>query len=420
MSHPTTYHVSQLESHRSNPGDSYPYRRRVTFVTSFFNQPKGGLGRYENELVKGFEHLPEVTLEVAQLDPWQLPPYLTRPVTRLGYDLQTAIARHLPLLPKGGGLYHLSHQLLGLTISYQRLHDWRRGRRTPIVVTVHDLFPEVALHDPSLRDIAPAWNPHQRWLYRRHLEGIRQADAVIAISEATARDVHTYLRVPRERLRVIYQGFDDFGARRPPLSLEERSALQTKWQLDPEERTVLYVGSQDGRKNLPTLIAAVGALRAQGDRVVLLIVGSPRVGRSELVSSSEVASDAAVRFTGHVDDYELAALYKLADAFAFPSRFEGFGLPPLEAMAYGCPVIASRASAIPEVVGDAALLVPPTDVYAWVAGLQRVFLDAPLKQALIGKGYLRAAKFPWRQTATETARVYEELLSGKGVRYASA
>jgi glycosyltransferase involved in cell wall biosynthesis len=127
-----------------------------------------------------------------------------------------------------------------------------------------------------------------------------------------------------------------------------------------------------------------------------------------------------VRFTGHVDDRELAALYKLADAFAFPSRFEGFGLPPLEAMAYGCPVIASRASAIPEVVGDAALLVPPTDVSAWVAGLRRVLLDAPLKQELIAKGHLRATKFPWRRTAAETANVYEELLTTKGLRYAPA
>jgi len=390
--------------------------RRVTFVTSFFHQPRGGLGRYENELVKGFEGHPEMALEVAQLGAWTPPALLTRPAKALGYDLQTAVARHLPLLPKGGTLYHLSHQLLGFAALHKRLHDRRRGQHTAIVITVHDLFPEAARREGALSDLAPTWNAHQRWLYRQHLTGIRRADAIIAISEATARDVHAYLGVPWERIRVVYQGFNDFSARQPELTREAVTTLRARWQLAPKERLVLYVGSQDPRKNLPTLIQAVQLLRKEGLQVTLLVVGSPRVGAGERVKGP----DDLVRFTGHVDDVELAALYRLADVFAFPSRFEGFGLPPLEAMAYGCPVVASNASAIPEVVGDAGLLVPPTDPSAWAAGIARLLQSEPLRGWLIAKGRVRATQFPWRRTVEGTAAVYRELLRFEKASYVAA
>jgi len=118
-----------------------------------------------------------------------------------------------------------------------------------------------------------------------------------------------------------------------------------------------------------------------------------------------------VRFVGRVDDNDLPALYRLARVFVFPSLYEGFGLPPLEALACGTPVVASNTSSLPEVLGDAALLVPPLDVGAWVQALRRALTDAALRRTLSQRGLERAAHFTWQRTAEATLRVYEGVLA---------
>lgn len=380
---------------------------QVKFITSFLDNPKGGLGRYENELIKGFERRRN---EVAETDPYVTLGTLHTPrvpleqtAKRLGLDIPKMAAAHLAALPDAppGTLYHLSHQLMGRAILRCRALDRRKRQHTPIVVTVHDLFPEVALRDPAFADLKPDWSKHQRWLYHRHLAGLKQADALIAISEATASDIRAYLGVPDERVYTVYHGVEV----RQVNPRSHAQTLRNAWNFG-DDKLVLYVGSQDARKNLTTLIAAVQTLRVRGVKARLLIVGGARVARG---LTDELTHEPGVRLLGHVSDEDLSTLYALADVFAFPSRYEGFGFPPLEAMAHGCPVIASDTTSIPEVVGDAALLAASTDRSAWVVGLERLLSDTALRRTLIARGYARAQAFPWKRTANETAAVYKTL-----------
>ena len=171
---------------------------------------------------------------------------------------------------------------------------------------------------------------------------------------------------------------------------------------------VLALGTVQPRKNLARLVAAFAAMRAAGLPHTLVIVG--RAGWLTDTIHAEVATRGLrehVQFTGYVPDADLPALYSGADAFAFVSLYEGFGMPALEAMACGTPVVAANTSSLPEVVGDAGVLVDPTDVAAIAASLTRVIADGALRARLIAAGRVRAARFTWERCARETLAVLE-------------
>jgi len=271
----------------------------------------------------------------------------------------------------------------------------RQGKR---VVTVHDLtcllFPE--LHP---------WD--RRMLF--HL-GIRRAarlaDAIIVPSAATGRDLEARFPLATTRIRVVPLAP---GERFIPLPPEDCLAVLARHGLAHGDY-LLFVGNVEPRKNLVALIDAYGRMRKGIPRAPRLVIAGSAGWKNEAIHeaarTSPVAAD--IRFLGHVPDADLPRLVNGAVAFVYPSLYEGFGLPPLEAMACGTPVITSNRSSLPEVVGDAALVVDPDDRAALADAMARVVSDAALREDLRARGLARARGYTWDETARRTIAVYEE------------
>jgi glycosyltransferase involved in cell wall biosynthesis len=280
------------------------------------------------------------------------------------------------------------------------------GYRT--VVTIHDLvsflFPETV--------------PRKYALYMRLMTrlAVRSADRIIAVSGATRDDLTRVLRVPEEKVVVIHEAVaPEFSAADPAAvtSVIERYDIRPPY--------CLFVGNLEPRKNLSRLIEAFGLLRGRraavsgGRPLQLVLVGT----RGWLYSSifGTVATQGApsdIVFTGYVPASDLPALYAGAECFVFPSLYEGFGLPVLEAMAAGTPVVASRVGAIPEVAGDAALLVDARRPAELAAAIETVLTDATLRARLVTLGRARARVFTWEAVARQTLAVYERAHAGPG------
>ncbi|MCZ7543730.1 MAG: glycosyltransferase family 4 protein [Anaerolineae bacterium] len=267
----------------------------------------------------------------------------------------------------------------------------------PSVVTVYDLS---FMHYPEY------FRPLNR-LYLRLMTPLscRRARRVIAISESTARDVAGALGVPASRIDVAVPGVD--ARFFEPIPDARMAAFRAARGLPP--RFLLFLGTLEPRKNLLTLLRAYAALP---DRAVKLVLAG---GRGWLYGEifdaiASLGLDGDVLTPGYVPDDELPLWYRAAEAFVYPSIYEGFGLPLLEAMASGAPVVAADTSSLPEAVGDAGLLVPPTDVEAWAGALAQA-IDAPAWRAEAGAwGRARARQFSWARTAAQTAKTYRRAL----------
>ena len=271
----------------------------------------------------------------------------------------------------------------------------------PVVATVHDLIPVLL---PAYRG-----SPLVRLYSALVCAGVRRARLVIADSESTRRDVLRHLDISPARVRVIPLAASSRFSQAPGPA--EREAVQRRYALPP--RFALYVGGLDQRKNVPRLIEAFALARQRRSLPhYLVIVGSRRPPSRLFPDPAEAARRAGVKnevvFPGYVPDEDLPALYSLAEAFVYPSLYEGFGLPPLEAMACGTPVVCSEASSLPEVVGDAGLLVRPADVEGLAEALGQVLVDAKLREELSWRGRRRASQFSWERTARATRQIYYE------------
>jgi glycosyltransferase involved in cell wall biosynthesis len=259
------------------------------------------------------------------------------------------------------------------------------------VVTVHDLSflrrPEYA--DPGL----------QRHLSASVPRAARRADHVLADSDNTRQDVVTLLGVPDDRVTVAYPGVSPaFQRVEDPAA---REAVRARYGLG--RPFVLGVGTIEPRKEWPVLVAA---FERAGLTAHALVIAGRRGWLVAGVDAAVAGARADVRLLGFVDDADLPALYSLADAFAFPSAYEGFGLPPLEAMACGTPTVVSDAPCLPEIVGDAALVTPVGDAAALAAALVRLVRDADTRADLAARGPARSARFTWDACAETVEAVY--------------
>jgi len=255
-----------------------------------------------------------------------------------------------------------------------------RARRT--VSTFHDLF--VMTGDYSSPDFRTRFTAQAR-------HAAQHSDLIIAVSSFTARHVETLLHVPASRIRIV-----PHGVHLPPVS----SA--------PRENLVLFVGAIQRRKNVARLVKAFERLPAAWR---LALAGAPDGygAAEELRAVEESPRRAAIDVLGYVSNASLERLYQRASIFAFPSLDEGFGMPLLEAMAHGVPILTSSRSALPEVAGDAALLVDPLDTDAIADGLDRLAQDASLRANLTRRGRARASNFSWESAVSQTWNIYQEL-----------
>jgi len=253
-------------------------------------------------------------------------------------------------------------------------------RRFPTqVATFHDLF--VLTGEYSTPEFRKRFASQARY-------AAAEADYIIAVSQFTADQVHELLGVERRRIRVVHHG------------VIPRRRLHL-----PREKLVLSVGAIQERKNTARLLRA---FRAMPNDWQLVLAGSAGFGAEKILSQADLER---VTVTGYVSETEMTRLYSRASLFAFPSLDEGFGMPVLEAMAAGVPVITSNRSAIPEIAGDAAVFIDPTDERALTGELCRLAQSADARDNLIQKGYARAQLFTWERAARETWAVYQELTS---------
>jgi glycosyltransferase involved in cell wall biosynthesis len=234
----------------------------------------------------------------------------------------------------------------------------------------------------------------------------RRANRVLTVSETSKRDIMKFFGTPSEKIDVIYNAFDErFGAD-PDVEAVDR--VRERFQLhDP---FVLYAGNVKPHKNLERLIEAFHLVRSGGLDLKLVLIGDEISKYTALRRAvHKYRLHPHVRFLGYLPEETLAIMYRLAGVFVFPSLYEGFGLPPLEAMASGTPVVTSNVSSLPEVTGDAALLVDPYDPGAIADGIRRVITDSTLSQELRRKGFVRARQFSWETSVRRIRDIYQDV-----------
>src|SRR5688572_30255095 len=355
-----------------------------------------GIGTYVRNLVRHLAHLDRSStyfLFCNQADESMLRDLAENFVPVIddssGYGMREHLSIPHKLRSLGVDLFHAPHYVLPLLC------------RRRSVVTIHDcihlLFPEYLPNRLAYR-------------YAKLMMGsaVQRSSLVFTVSEASRRDIlQFYPEADPERLQVVPNAIDETLLADP--GEEEMERVKERYQI--RGRVVLYAGNIKPHKNLDRLIQAFGLLKQRPghEDLKLLIIGD-EIGKypslRRRVEAAGVRQD--VRFFGFVPDQTLAALYRLASVFAFPSLYEGFGLPPLEAMACGTPVVTSNVSSIPEVVGDAAVQVNPEKVFEIARALKNVLLDDALRATLIERGYRQAARFSWDDTAREVLDTYRQ------------
>jgi alpha-1,3-rhamnosyl/mannosyltransferase len=275
------------------------------------------------------------------------------------------------------------------------------SRGVKCVVTIHDVVP-LALPGFSPKARKKRLSP----IYRKLMMELgRRADAIITVSNASRVDVTRHLRIPEDRAAVVTTVYNGVASRFRPRESVVPSARGVG------TRTVLYVGRSDPYKGLVVLVEAFARLRDACPFPVRLAIAGGKDPRYPEASqrASELGLETSVDWLGYVGDDALVAIYQDADVLVLPSRYEGFGLPVLEAMACGTPVVCSNGGALPEVAGDAALCVNPEDVGGLALAIERVLTDSELRGGLVGKGVRQAARFTWMRMAEATLAVYRDV-----------
>ncbi len=269
----------------------------------------------------------------------------------------------------------------------------------PSVVTIHDLafwsFPQ------TFRKVNRAY---LTWATK---VAAKQASYILAVSEATKREIMRYLDIPAEKIIVTYDAADERFQPPEPAVLEEfrrRKSLP--------DRFVLFVGTLEPRKNIPSLLDAYAYLAKEIDAPLIIGGGKGWLYDEIFAKAERLNLGDKIRFVGYIDNDELPLWYAAATTFVFPSIYEGFGMPLLEAMACGTPTITSNRSSMPEVVGDAGLTVDTTDPEELADAIQRVVGNAGLRQELRERGLQQARRFSWLETAERTLAVYEAAARG--------
>ncbi len=359
-----------------------------------------GIARYTVELTRAMAKL-DPSLEIVLLNPYsesQHPWYREFPTHPLP---------HLKLLPLTATVGNLELHRAATRLKLDILHDpcgiapflAPRGRYRR-VTTIHDTLPAVyPKTQPLLTRIVFST------LVAR---AGKTSDAVLTVSRTSANDLCRHYGFPPSRVHVTPNGVH------PARKLSPEALASSLGRLGASRPYFLYVGALHPRKNIRRVIEAFQSLRRRHSDAALVIAGPPSWGAHHELAAvlRSAGGESGVVFTDFLSDDDLNALYQGAHALVFPSLYEGFGLPVLEAMSFGAPVITSNVSALPEVAGDAALLVDPTSVEVISEAMARTIEDGSLHAELKRKGLARSAEFSWEKTADGTLDVYRTLVAG--------
>lgn len=261
------------------------------------------------------------------------------------------------------------------------------------------------IHDFSFM-LQPHWHPKERIEYfNENFDLVKKADHIITGSNFTKQEIIDYMQIPEDKISVIYHGVDPELYKPYP----QNELQETKAKFSLPQNFLLFVGSIEPRKNLLTLLKAYNLLvKEEKDKLPLILVGFKGWENQEIMQEIEKNRD-YIRYLGYVTDNQLAHIYNLATMFVYPSLYEGFGLPPLEAMACGTPVIVSNVASLPEVCGDAALYVEPTDSSDIKNKILAIAKDENLREELSQKSKAQAALFSWDKSASEHFEVIKKV-----------
>ena len=356
-----------------------------------------GLARYAASLQK---YLSKAGVDYSLVEPaypWPLraADTLARP---LGYDVKEFFNTYPVSAPlTHGALKHFTNQMMSMLFSFQ-------SDLKPVIVTVHDIVPYLVRDDPEQNVYRHFYD---RLIDSMAMHNLARADCLIAISAYTKKMLVERLGCSDEKIQVVLLGVDHEIFKPVPVT----DAFRRRYRLDPQYRYLLYVGSENPRKNLASLVRALVKVKARIPNIRLLKLGTPEYLEHFQRLKKQIHDldlEDELVFIDSVPLEDLVMFYSLADVFLFPSLNEGFGLPPLEAMACAAPVLCSNAASLPEVVGDAAVMLDALDVPGWADAICEMLGNQTLRQDLQAKGLRRAGQFTWEKTARETMAVYAQ------------
>jgi glycosyltransferase involved in cell wall biosynthesis len=386
---------------------------RVGINALFLQKPATGMGQHLFHLLEGLDTLEEKDQQYILLSPRFRRAYTLQTPQLSDRFREVEVVSALARL--GDNVEQVWWEQVGIVRAGAREHVdllhspyWSNPLWAPwpTVVTVHDVIQFVL---PEY-----AWRKISRVYFGIVSRGARRADAIITVSECSKRDIVKLLGLPPQRIHVIGNAVD--ATLHPVRDAWLLASVRERYGIG--SRFVLYFGGFDLRKNVPRLIEAYSRLPATLRKEYQLVIS----GRYQYLGHplypdpretvQRLGLDGQVIFTGQIREQDKAPLFSAATVFAFPSLYEGFGIPVLEAMACGTPVVTSNLSALPEVAGDAGLLVDPYDTDAISEGIQTLLEEQPLREELARRGLERAGLFTWQQVADQTLKVYRLVANG--------
>lgn len=359
--------------------DSYSVR------VGFYSEPEtgSGIGNYEYELL---EHLSRsTTIDIETITPVEF----AVPIVGDYMSFTRGVSQALANIGNEYDLIHLPNQ-------FQAAGLLNTDVEAKVVVSVHDIIPYVTSKHGNIlsRTFAPVY-----------VKGLAEADHLITISEYTKSDLIEYTTISSEDISVVYPSVDRSH-------LTDPGPKEELNDYNISEPYILYVGQQGSKKNIEVIIEALTYLDEDVD-VDFVIAGTPgnplQSLRTTYYAKKNGVEDCIIR-TGFVEQSVLARLYHSASTFVFPSKYEGYGRPPLESMSIGTPVVASTATAIPEILDDAAVLIDPENPKKWAEAITEILEDEEKRKAMIKKGYERCDSFSWVTCASEMIDVYESIV----------
>lgn len=360
---------------------------------------RSGVGTYEYEIVKRFQSNNEIQYVGNLFD------FLGRRSSCEEFKTWGLVLQENRVLPyRGYRLLNLFFPLpygwifkpTDVTLFFNYIVP--RNIKGRVVTTIYDMtymrFPET-MHK---RNLIRLKNGIER--------SVNRSDIILTISEFSKWEIMHFLNVPEEKIKVLYCATPD---KEIPINF---AAVAEKYKIN--KPYILYVGTIEPRKNLVNLIRSFDQLKSQYGLPHQLVLAGGNGWQNEEIfrTAKEIQHSKDIVFTGFVSDAEKSTLYQNASVFAFPSLYEGFGIPPLEAMSWGVPVLTSNAASLPEVVGDAAVIIDPYDIEGISDGLYRLLTDNDLREDLINKGYKQIEKFTWEESANKLQTICEEILEG--------